>query len=290
MRRTLFLATILAASLPATVLAQRDRDRDRDYSSRRHSDHRDWLADCRDNVNNSGDRDRVKYCEERTMGWPARPGLSLAVDASPNGGISVTGWDRDSVNVVLHIQTQAGSDSEARELAQSLHVVNENGRLSVNGPSSRRWSNWSVSFEIQAPRHVDVDLSTVNGPLEIADITGRLRMDAENGPLAIDRVAGDVHARAQNGPLTVELAGTKWEGAGLDAETQNGPVELTVPEGYNAELETGTVNGPMDIGFPVTVQGRIGAGNRRRIQTTLGSGGPAIRVVTTNGPATIRKS
>jgi hypothetical protein len=45
----------------------------------------------------------------------------------------------------------------------------------------------------------------------------------------------------------------------------------------------------MDIGFPITVQGRIGMGSRRRITTTLGSGGPTIRAVTTNGPAVIRK-
>ena len=43
------------------------------------------------------------------------------------------------------------------------------------------------------------------------------------------------------------------EGAGLDAETQNGPMVLYVPEGYNAQLETGTTNGPMSIGFPITV-------------------------------------
>jgi DUF4097 and DUF4098 domain-containing protein YvlB len=87
--------------------------------------------------------------------------------------------------------------------------------------------------------------------------------------------------------LSVDLIGTKWEGTGLDARTQNGPADLRIPANYNAKIEFGTVNGPMDVGFPmtVTISGRV----KDRITTTLGSGGPPIRVVTTNGPMTVRK-
>jgi DUF4097 and DUF4098 domain-containing protein YvlB len=81
------------------------------------------------------------------------------------------------------------------------------------------------------------------------------------------------------------LKGTKWQGAGLDLQTTNGPVNLSIPEGYNAHLETGTVNGPMRFDFPVTVQGRID----RRLSLDIGSGGPTIRVVTTNGPVIVRR-
>ena len=287
MRRTI-LATTLILALPSLVLAQRTRFADR--ARERDRDTRSWLDRCRDNDDGSwNDRNRARYCEERTMGWRAQDGAALSVDAAPNGGVSVTGWDRDSVHVLLKVQAQGADDSEARDLAQQLRVVNDHGRLSVEGPRTRRWANWSVSFEIFAPRRVDVDLSTENGPLSVEDITGRIRLDAQNGPLSLESVGGDVRAHAQNGPLHVTLAGARWEGVGLDAETQNGPLVLEVPDGYNAELETGTVNGPMDIGFPVTVQGRIGVGSRRRITTTLGSGGPTIRAVTTNGPAVIRK-
>jgi DUF4097 and DUF4098 domain-containing protein YvlB len=83
----------------------------------------------------------------------------------------------------------------------------------------------------------------------------------------------------------VTLAGTRWDGEGLDVETTNGGIDVTVPEGYSARFETGTVNGGIDIDFPVTVQGRVG----RRMTTTLGDGGPTIRAVTTNGGVKIRR-
>jgi hypothetical protein len=279
----LFPLALLLTQAP-TAEAQRDRS---SRTSRRSDDSRSWLDRCRDNGN---DDDDARFCEERTLGWRAQGGLALTVDASPNGGVSVTGWDRDSVAVVVRIQTHGEDDAEARDIARQVRVTNDNGTLRADGPGMRRHQSWSVSFEIMAPRRVDLSLDTQNGPLEVENVMGRLRLSAQNGPLSLQRVAGDVQARAQNGPLHVALTGTRWEGAGLDAETQNGPLVLEVPDGYNAELETGTINGPMDIGFPIMVQGRIGMGGRRRITTTLGTGGATIRAVTTNGPAVIRKS
>lgn len=275
--RTKVLAAFLLMA-PSLALAQR-HTHDR-------GDH-DWLESCE--RRSRRDRDsRGRHCEERTMGWRAASGQSLAVDAGPNGGVSVSGWDRDSVHVIVKIQAYAGSDDEARQLAGGIRINRDGDELRADGPASRRYASWSVSYEIYAPTRSDLRLSSLNGPLTVEDMTGRMQLDVQNGPMSLQHLAGDVRARAQNGPLHIELMGTRWEGTGLDASTQNGPLVLEVPEGYNAELETGTVNGPMDVGFPVTVRGMIG-GRNRRLTTTLGSGGPMIRAVTTNGPAVLRR-
>jgi DUF4097 and DUF4098 domain-containing protein YvlB len=80
-----------------------------------------------------------------------------------------------------------------------------------------------------------------------------------------------------------------WEGEGLDAETQNGPLKIAVPDGYAAQLEAKTVNGPFHIGIPITVQGELPSWRTRSVNCTLGSGGPPIRAATTNGRVTIDK-
>ena len=122
--------------------------------------------------------------------------------------------------------------------------------------------------------------------LFLAIDAGRMHLDAENGPISLDRVGGDVHARGENGPLDIRLDGTRWDGAGLDAETENGPVDLRLPAQYSAHLVTSTENGPLDIDFPITVQGHV---NPRRLELDLGSGGPTVRAVTTNGPVSVKK-
>jgi DUF4097 and DUF4098 domain-containing protein YvlB len=79
--------------------------------------------------------------------------------------------------------------------------------------------------------------------------------------------------------VVANLSGTKWQGDGLDLQTTNGGATVNVPRGYNASLETGTTNGHVRVDFPITVRGSID----RHITTQLGSGGPPVRVVTTNG-------
>jgi hypothetical protein len=281
------IVALLAVSAATQLVAQRESRRSRRYSD--DEDRGTWLERCQRNSRRY-DEDRATFCEERSMGWSTRAGGSLNVDASPNGGVSVVGWDRDSIDVVVRIQTHADDSAAARQIAQQVRVAHDGDRLTADGPPSRRRENWSVSYEVRAPRHTNLDLNTLNGPLAARDVTGTLRLTAVNGPLTLDGLGGDVRAHAQNGPLSVVLQGSRWDGTGLDAETQNGPLSVDVPEGYNAAFETGTINGPMEIDFPVTVQGRIGVGARRHLTTTLGSGGPPVRVVTTNGPAVIRKS
>jgi DUF4097 and DUF4098 domain-containing protein YvlB len=144
-----------------------------------------------------------------------------------------------------------------------------------------------VSFVFYVPRNTNVDVTTRNGPIAVKNVVGRMALSAENGPVSLSGVGGDVHVRAQNGPLHVRLTGTRWAGAGLDAETQNGPISLEIPSNYNAALETGTVNGPMDTEFPITVT--LNGRRWKRLSTRLGEGGAPVRVVTTNGPVSLRR-
>lgn len=66
----------------------------------------------------------------------------------------------------------------------------------------------------------------------------------------------------------------------------NGGVQVTVPDGYNAQFETGTRNGGLRVDFPVTISGDI----KRHLETTLGSGGAPVRVMTTNGGVKVGRS
>src|SRR5262249_62371616 len=96
----------------------------------------------------------------------------------------------------------------------------------------------------------------------------------------------DIRGETTNGGLTVDLSGDRWDGAGLDVETKNGGIRMSLPEHYSAALETQTTNGRVSINFPVTVSGRI---DTRQLQTTLGAGGARIRAITTNGGVRIER-
>ena len=265
--KLLFLIAMLAAA--PSLFAQQSED--------------EWLDDCRDYES----RRRVPHCEIRNTGYRQASGGLLTAEPNQNGGISIRGWDRDSVHVQARIRAVGRTEEAAREIAQQIRIVAERGGgIRATGPSLDRNEHWNVSFIIYVPRRTDVRAETHNGPIGLTQVEGKIDVRAVNGPISLRELAGDVRARAQNGPIAVTLGGTRWKGVGLDAETQNGPMVLYVPEGYNAQLETGTTNGPMSIGFPITVVGRS---LEKRITTTLGDGGPTIRARTQNGPLTIKR-
>jgi DUF4097 and DUF4098 domain-containing protein YvlB len=243
----------------------------------------EWLAECQ--RDHWGRSDRAHVCEIRVQRLPLPHPTTLTVDGGENGGVTITGWDGDSV--VMHALVRATGDSpdEAHDLASRVTVSFSNGRIRADGPASGHHDRWSVNYRIFVPRHSDLALETLNGPVSVENVTGHMTMKAVNGPVSLRQVGGDVYARAENGPIDVALDGAKWDGAGLDAESENGPVELTLPARYAAHLETGTQNGPMDVHFPITLQGNL---NVRHLSLDIGGGGPPIRLITTNGPVTLR--
>jgi hypothetical protein len=239
-----------------------------------------WLDDCRSG--RWGDRDRDHYCDVRQQTIPARS--QLRVDGRENGGIEIIGADRNDILVISKIQAEAGSERDAKDIADQIKVeIGDDIR--ADGPTRRWRSSWSVSYEIHVPRKISLDLSATNGGISIENVDGRLEFETTNGGISLTGVAGNVRGSTSNGGVDVELTGDRWSGEGLDVRTTNGGVELAIPANYNARLETGTVNGGMDIGFPVTVQGRL----NRRLTTQLGDGGPPIRVTTTNGGVVLRR-
>lgn len=241
----------------------------------------EWLDNCHERQSQ-----RETHCLVKVQRVEA--GGTLVIDAGQNGGVAVYGTDRTDVEVHARIQAWAPSSGDAESLAGDVRLDLGRGSVRADGPAAGRREGWSVSFVVYVPRRSDLDLRAHNGPVSAADVAGAIEARTQNGPVSLRGVSGEVNARTQNGPLNVELAGSRWDGEGLDAETRNGPVRLTIPDGYNAKLETGTVNGPFDTDVPLQVT-LMGRQRSRRIEATLGSGGPLIRAITTNGPVVIRK-
>lgn len=268
-----------AARQQARETRERSRDlRDRDREARAFRQVSPTDDPCERNRDNS---DRGHACEVRDTRLGA-PGSPLAVDATPNGGIRVDGWGEADVLVRAVVQAWADTDAEARDTLAAVRVNAAGARITAEGPergTGRRGPGWSVSYQIWAPRQTALDLVARNGGVSIRGIESEARFTTTNGGVTLDDVAGRVVGRTSNGGVNVRLSGARWEGAGLDVETTNGGVTLTLPRDYSAALEVSTVNGGLRSDFPVTLP----EGRRRDLRTTLGSGGPLIKVRTVNG-------
>lgn len=269
-RGVLIVIVACIASVPA--FSQKEGHKDKSHDS---------LA-CRDNW---GDSRLVNHCEIKEQTLPATGG-TIDVDGKMNGGVSIKGWDRSEILMRARIQATGPTQAEADELAKQVNIETAGAKIFASGPENRNNHWWSVSYEIFVPRRSNLSLKTNNGGISISDVSGRLEFSALNGGVSLRRIGGSVKGGTTNGGLSVELSGERWDGEALDVKTTNGGVSILIPENYSAHLETGTVNGHLNVDFPVTVQGNI----TRELAVNLGSGGPTIRAMTTNGGVRIRRS
>ena len=134
---TIALAAILA--LAGITTAQSNINVDDNWC-----DHDDW-TDGHD-----------RYCEVREFTLDGNRDV-IRVDANPNGGIKVQGWDKDHILVRAKVVANARSKNEAAALARDVELDTD-GTIKANGPKSRRREWYSVSYEIFAPAKSNVDL------------------------------------------------------------------------------------------------------------------------------------
>jgi hypothetical protein len=261
MRRSLCSAFVLTLFLIATPAAAQTDNR----AERRDSCDRDWNGD------------RGHFCEVRT--YTISPASTISVDGGPNGGVTFIGENRRDVRIVARVQASADDDASASAIARQVRIFTDGGRIRSEGPSNRNHTSWSVSYDVHVPSQANLEAHTENGGISAENVRGEMNFEGTNGGIHLTDVGGSVRARTTNGGVTADLSGTTWQGQGLDLQTTNGGATLNVPRGYNARLESGTTNGGMRVDFPITVTGSLS----RHVSTQLGSGGPLVRVVTTNG-------
>ncbi|OLC73333.1 MAG: hypothetical protein AUH78_14065 [Gemmatimonadetes bacterium 13_1_40CM_4_69_8] len=209
-----------------------------------------------------------------------------------NGPISVERADGDRAEVRVEKSWQ-------RSAPQSVHLVAVPSTSGVTicalwerggggeagcGPEGNyqgfggRRNDVAVRFTVRVPKGVAVDLSTMNGALQITGVTASLNAATLNGGIQVEAAGGPVTVKTVNGGIEAALGALAPGGARL--ETVNGGVTVQLPEHLNATLDAESVVGRVEAELPVQVTGTV---DPKHIHGTLGAGGPTVHVSTVNG-------
>jgi hypothetical protein len=236
-------------------------------------------------------------------------GVSVQLDGGSRGAIRVRGADRADYSVEACKIAAAADSATAAQLVAGISVNRSAWRVETHGPSvSAGDGDWQVYLIVHAPRNGNVELTTVNGPIEARDLTGTVKAKATNGPLSIQNCTGivdaqttngpisfsgsggDVKLAAINGPLAVKLSGEMWTGTRLEASTMNGPVSLTAPPNFHSGLRLeGNQEAPFSCQAEMCRNAVTDATSERR-SLQLNGGADTVRVSTGNGPISVKSS
>jgi hypothetical protein len=249
--------------------------------------------------------EKRNFCSENHWSWNNRESVNelrettisavnqLNVDGKDNGGISVKGENRNDILIRSCVQSW-GKTIEAATISMKAIRVLTGSNVYAENPNDDK--NWSVSYEILVPIKTNLDLIAHSGGISIASVDGTIQFDTKNGGVSLINLAGNVKGNTLNGGLSVKLLGNSWNGEGLDVETKNGGVNITLDENYSANFETGTVYGGLKseieaLKVEKTEDNRYGSDRQnKRINKSINGGGAKVRVITTNGGITIRKN
>ena len=185
-----------------------------------------------------------------------------------------------------------------------------------------------AKLRVAVPKAVALDIRSGDGSITVEDVTGAVTMRSGDGSIVGLRVSGDVRAttddgsirlretngkvdvetqdgsvvvngtftalRAKTGDGSVRIAAEKGSAVESDwlVETDDGSVEVRLPEGLAADVDAATSDGSIRSSYPgLTVPERSEddddrGDSGRQLKATLGTGGKVLRVRT--GDGTIR--
>lgn len=268
------------------------------------TDHRQPAKDCSDLHIRFDDQDAVMKSEERTVAKAeASP---LRIRPHRNGGVQVLGWDKDTYSVTA-CKAASNENGEAEVILSQIHLNVSSGEVSTDGPSRDSDNqDWTVFLLVRAPKPAAIDLDTLNGPLSIYNVDGKLTAHATNGPIKLSEFNGDATVEAvngpisvyggsgnfsvhtQNGPISINLKGKAWNGAGISADAKNGPATLYVPADFQSSFVVETSRyGPISCHASICDNARkTWDEENRRIE--YGSTPAMIHLSTVNGPVSVQ--
>ena len=265
---------------------------------------------------------------ERTFSIAARPAVMIK---NVDGRTLVSAGAQQSVQVrAVKEVFRAKSREEAQRAAAEVHVRIEQiaSRIEVETVYPKNWFPFGtrpsveVHIEVTMPASGDLEARSIDGPMHVEGINGRIVVSTVDGDLTVRRCTGNIEARSVDGRLLLEDSGetvkartvdgnititgllknlevsttdgdldiTIEDGSRIEAEWEirstDGDIVLRMPEGFSADLDIQTGDGRITNQHAVVISGDVSG---RRLKGRMNSGGGLLQIRTSDGDVAISK-
>lgn len=196
----------------------------------------------------------------------------------------------------LELLVPRGTRVVARSSSGDVRVTNVTGGVEVNSSSGDlvledcdRVHASVISGEVRVRGAGEIDASSVSGDVVAERVSGDVRLSTTSGDVvATQSTARFAHLSSNSGDVTYD--GTVDPTGRYEFETHSGTVEVTLPRSTSANITIATYSGDIESDFPLVLQPGDRAFSRpRRLEFSIGSGGPRILAESFSGDVEIRR-
>lgn len=224
-----------------------------------------------------------------------------------NGSITVEGAAVNMCDLTATITARADTEENAKKVTDKVRVwLDTSGpkiAARIEKPDLVGWQYVGVAFDVKIANHINLDLVTHNGAVEIADITGTVEatthngavttrevtgnhsLTTHNGRISCRQILGDIELETHNGSVDVVYTNNAPTPGKVDIVTHNGGIDFTSPPNLSAKVDVSTHNGSIHTSLPITVVGEV---SKRELRGTIGSGEGRLHLETHNGSIRIK--
>ncbi len=200
-----------------------------------------------------------------------------------NGRIEIRTGDGDAVEVTADRIVRAGSDEDAKNALKRFEftetVTPDHILIDTTSKGLNLEMNVSktVDFVVHLPRSAAVKLIATNSDIDVADIGGLFTVETTNGKVNATGLGNAATVETTNAAISLDFA--KVADAGISCETTNGKIEVIIPRTSKASVSARVTNGAINTeNLDLTSTDA----SKKRLDGSIGGGGPRIRLEATN--------
>jgi hypothetical protein len=216
------------------------------------------------------------------------PGSNVKIQ-SINGLVSIETWDGNQAEINITVRASDTAAMERRPLiientpnSLTIRVEDEDKEGRRRG-GDRGWVRHEARLKL--PKSVNLNVSSVNGKVDVGAITGEVGVSSVNGGVDVAQAGTATELSSINGGISVSLL--RLGEGGLRVHSVNGGVKIGLPSETNAEIDVHSINGGINSDLPITVAGEM---KRGQLRGRVGDGGPPITISSVNGGVTLRRN
>jgi len=217
------------------------------------------------------DRDEVN----RSFSLPAKARVEVS---AISGSIDIKAIDGDTA--IVQIERTARSRAELDCNKVVLEQASGNLTIQSKTANGQGCENIQVVYRVllSLPRHVDVSVQGVSGPVNIGEIEGALRISGNSGNINLAQSGSGSRITGNSGPTTIKLR--KLDAGGLELSGNSGAIKLYVGDELNVDVKVSGLSGSVSSELPNVKFTKTGAAD---YYARIGSGGPTINVEGSSG-------